>query len=511
MKLLSLFKNKTTEEGSNKKKSVKSRSIHAASTRGNQKRWRPTSETISDEIAGGKRSLIRRRCKEVVENSPILSGERREFVGELVGEGIRVDFKIRNSRIERRVQFLWDQYIKRKITMDEEENLSGLVKLCLMEVFVSGEIFLRKFLNVEGIKYQVIPVHFLSDDTIYSSKTVEGDNYLNEGIEYNQVGRKVAYHFSKENKDLLSLKLQTFETQRILANEIHHIFFRTNTERRGLPLILSSIVKSRFLDELLDATLKKQLIASCFAAFTHDISSEISADQTGEGSNEYSDDSEIFPGTITNLPPNRSVTFPSPPGNQDFESLQRTTKMDIAKGLGTSYEALTSDYSQVTFSSARQGHQRKLKNLIVFRNFLLKDKIIDPIVNDFLDYLLTTGDILTKENISWDLLSQRDIIVDPAREIPSLVRELKNGLISWKEAISLRGKNPDDFIEKLKMERDQLNEAGLSLDFLTNSISDSNLMEGDGNDSQETDNSGNSGNQTGTGNNSGSSENSSRE
>lgn len=471
-----LFSNPLKTKPKSKGK-VTLRSIHAASTKGNQKRWRPSSETISEEIAGGKRRLIRTRCKEVVENSPILSGERREFVGELVGEGIRVDFKARNSRFEKKIQFLWNNYISTRVTIDEEENLSGLVKLCLMEVFVSGEIFLRKVLTMDGIKYQVIPVHFLSDDSLLSFKKSRGDNYMYEGIEYNEMGKKVAYHFNKENKKILGFNLKTLETQRISASEIHHVFFRTNTERRGLPLILSSIVKSRFLDELVDATLKKQLIASCFAAFTHDISDisrEMSADQIGEGSDEYDSESEILPGTITNLPPNRSVSFPSPPGNQDFESLQRSTKMDIAKGLGTSYEALTSDYSQVTFSSARQGHQRKLKNLVVFRNFLLKDKIIDPIVNDFLDHLVRMEEIPTRNNITWDLLSQRDVIVDPAREVPALIEELKNGLISWKEAISLRGKNPDDFIEKLKMEREQLSESGLSLDFLSNSLRGSN-------------------------------------
>ena len=434
-----------------------SRAIQAASLRGNLARWRPSSETIEQELRSGKRGLIRRRCKEVVENSSLLSGERREFVSDLVGEGIRINFSARPRRIENRLQNLWDSWVDLPWSYDEEENLNGLVKLCLSEVFVSGEVFLRKIPDPQtGYKYQVIPAHQLNESAV--SASIEGDNIFSEGIEYDLRGRKAAYHFYRNSPDPLQVSLN-LESVRVEASEIHHIYLRSGSERRGLPIILPVIVKSRFLEDLAGATLRKQLIASCFAAFVHDISSEASNEEISETEQE-----EIEPGTITDLPINRTVSFPNPPTNSDYADLQKNVKQDIAKALGTSYEALSSDYSEVNFSSARQGHQRKLRHMRVYRDFLLKDAIMRPIVSDFLEAIQTQGILNFNLRPTWEMLVQKDIIVDPAREIPAVISELRNGLVSWKDIIALRGKNPDQFLERLRRERDQLQD--LNFEFL---------------------------------------------
>jgi capsid protein len=121
---------------------------------------------------------------------------------------------------------------------------------------------------------------------------------------------------------------------------------------RGISWFASVDVRLHDFDEFEDATLMKQKIAACMAAFVTDSDPAAALGEAGTDAKNRPIDS-LEPGMIVNLPAGKQVEIASPPQATDHQSFSATALRGVAAGLGVTYEDLTGDYSQVNYSSAR--------------------------------------------------------------------------------------------------------------------------------------------------------------
>jgi len=223
-------------------------------------------------------------------------------------------------------------------------TFAGLQKLVTRCVAESGEVLVRRrWRRTEDglaipLQLQVLEPDFL-DTSKHGIKGPAGGPIVH-GVEFDQVGRRIAYWLFEDHPG--SIQALNPVSRRLPASELLHVFdLERAGQERGVSWFAAAIVKLKDFDEFDDATLMRQKIAACFAAFVTDV------DGAGAPLGEKSETNPLVetlePGLVSNLPPGKSISFANPPLTTDDGFSIRTLR-SIAASLGVTYEDLTGDY-----------------------------------------------------------------------------------------------------------------------------------------------------------------------
>ncbi|RVD47781.1 phage portal protein, partial [Mesorhizobium sp. M7A.F.Ca.ET.027.03.2.1] len=245
------------------------------------------------------------------------------------------------------------------IDADGNTNLYGLQALAVGAMFEGGDCIIRRRyrFTADGFalpfQLQVLEAEYLDD---YKTGPLPGGNTVIQGVEFDQIGRRVAYWLFDQHPSGLAM-LRNFQSRRIDAKDIIHLFrIDRPGQVRGVPWLAPVIVTLNDFAEFKDAQLVRQKIAACFAAFIHDpdFEGDTPQPQGGEGKPEREID-ELGPGMIETLPVGKTVSFSDPPELGEFSAYSDATGRDIAVGVGITFESLTGNLSNVNFTSGRMG------------------------------------------------------------------------------------------------------------------------------------------------------------
>lgn len=460
------------------------KAIAAATLKGKFGSWLPRYESLLGELAQGKLSLIRRRCRESHVNSPVIASLVAEIESMVIGNGIQVMFKHDTAMHQRKANELWKEWTERKTFSTEGEmDFYQMQSLLMDEISVVGEAFVKKNIEAEGdldksipINYQMMPPDQLYDQVDFGASTVEipeefKDLKFVKGIGYDKKGRKKAYIFYEddfESDQVYSFSfLSRYGKKVISSSEVHHIYNRKEVRyRRGWPLIGTAIIYAHLMKLLDEAQLSKQLIASIFAAFVKDNSAEFSL-ESDKGEEEAQEDfdynAELQSGTIYKLPTGKDVEFPNAPEARDYKDFDMAILRKIAGSAGVSFEALASNHSDANYSAARQSNLNSNRRLHKVRENVVIKQFLESVVADFKAYLKAMA-ILPVEGLTHEIYRPGKIIIDPAKEVAPKVKEIRAGLKSWSEAIRETGRNPESVLKQIAEDQKRLDQLGLKLD-----------------------------------------------
>jgi lambda family phage portal protein len=227
------------------------------------------------------------------------------------------------------------------------------------------------------------------------------------------------------------------------------------------------MIRLRDLDIFQDASLKKQQISACFSAFIYNATGD-TLDNTYSNKTEWELLEKLDSGTIEELPPGRDIKFADPPSSDNYPDFVKTELMSIASGLGITYEALTQDYGNVNFSSARMGFLEFQRNIKRWQNEILITQFLDTVFEWFVDaiqfapgaqsYNITPD----KVRVSWTTPARE--MIDPAKEVPAARDAVKAGFKSISEVIRSQGYNPIEVFEERAKELELLKSLGIATD-----------------------------------------------
>ena len=250
------------------------------------------------------------------------------------------------------------------------------------------------------------------------------------------------------------------ESELVSADDVSHVFREDRAGQiRGITWFAPIIITFRDLDEYMDATLVKQKVAASFAAFVTDI--EVPVDGNTADS-KYVVSEKIEPGAIEFLPQGKTITFPSPPSVNEFDPFTRTMLRALASGLGITYESLTSDYSQVNFSSGRMGWLEFNRNLESWRWNMLIPQFCEVVGKWFFEACEDRG--LKLNNAYFKHTPPAREMIDPNAEYNGLQKAVRNGFKTMPEAIRELGNDPEEQIAEIQEFNAQLDKAGIVLD-----------------------------------------------
>jgi lambda family phage portal protein len=438
-----------------------------ASTGRRTENWRAPGAGPTAAGAGAL-SLLRNRSRDLVRNNPWARNAIETLETEVVGTGIVPKIVGSTPRNQAELANLWRAWAE-TIACDADalHDIYGLQALAYRTIAESGEVLIRRRMRrVEDGLPLPMQLQVLEPDFLDVSRDVvrQDGSRIVGGIEFNAFGRRVAYWLFPEHPGENFATFAASTSRPVPAENVLHLF---RVERpgqvRGVPWGASAIVRLRDFDEYEDASLMRQKIAACFAVFVHD------ADSSPPGALDGVDDANkpsierVYPGMIERLEPGKQVTFGAPPGVEGHDVYSRNVLRSIAAGFGTTYEAITGDWSNVNYSSARMGHLVHQRRIDAWRWRILVPRLCVPVWQWFLDTVDATLDIeIQGAAASW--FPPRKEMLDPKTEVVATRTEIRAGLKSHSAALRERGEDPEVVFAEIAADRDKLDALDLIIE-----------------------------------------------
>jgi lambda family phage portal protein len=215
------------------------------------------------------------------------------------------------------------------------------------------------------------------------------------------------------------------------------------------------MLRLRDFDDYEDAQLMRQKVAACFSVFI--------TDPTGEAGNDQKPRIDrLEPGLIEDLAPGKQVTFANPPAADGYNDYSRNVLRAIAAGYGTTYEAMTGDLSNVNFSSGRMGWLEFQRLIGEWQQFMLLPMLCDRAWSAFIEGGVISGLLpmaARSVTAAWTFPARE--MIDPVKEIKGKSEEVRNGFMSWQEAVREFGRDPETVLQQMKEDAENFTRLGL--------------------------------------------------
>lgn len=447
--------------------------------------WVPVG-TDADAAAWGRRAKLAFVSRDMVRNTPLAARIQAVVANNVVGDGIIPKVITKSAAAKAALMEAMDLHLNTTdIDADGRNTLSGLQRLAMVTVVESGEVLIRRRwrLRTDGFalpfQLQILEPDYL--DTTRDSIRDNG-NIVREGIEYDLIGRRVAYWLYKQHPGTMFRTLTAnLASARVPAEEVIHVYRQDRPgQRRGVSWFANIAMAVQDLADHQDAQLLRQKIAACFAAF------RIPADDEQPGEDPAELSTSIMPGRIQNLAPGEDIRFAEPPGVQGYDEFKRSVLRDISSGVGLTYEAVSGDLSNVNFSSGRMGRMEMDRNVSSWQWHMLIPQMMDPVGK----WVLEAWDLMNMTTqrravrIGW--VAPHRMLVDPEGEIKMMRDKVRAGLTSRSETIRTLGEDPEQVAAEIEADNQVADDKKFVFDSDPRRVSLSGVAQGAGPQTQNT-------------------------
>jgi lambda family phage portal protein len=421
--------------------------------------WR-TQGTSADAALSLDAKLLRDRSRDLVRNNAYAAKAVAVIVSNTIGTGIIGQARAVRSR--RRSQQLTDLLVNwandpQQCDWHGRMDFAGLQALAMRTIVESGEVLIRKRTATNGQRVP-LQLQFMEPDMLDDSHDGAGEDgsFTREGIKHDANGRRLGYWLYDEHPGENHVAVRSFGSTFVPADQIIHVFRQDRPHQtRGVPWASPVIIRLRDFDDYSDAQLLKQKISACFAGFLVDTE----APDAGMGT-ELID--KLEPGALEILPPGKDIRFASPPSVGEFDKITRLYLLQIAAGFGVTYEALTGDLHNTSFSSGRMGWLEFHRNIESWRWQMLVPQMLNPIWNWFVQAGSVNGVRLDGTMAHWT--PPRRELIDPSKEVEAQKKAVRAGFMSLSEAIREFGYDPEEVFAEMADDNKAMDRLGLILD-----------------------------------------------
>ena len=407
------------------------------------------------------------RARWLVRNNGYAANAIESWAANTVGDGISPNSSIEQASRKDAVQRLWLAW-----TDDADaEGLTdfyGLQRRAAREVFMTGEVFLRFRPRrpedglVVPLQVQMLPSEMLP----LNHNAIDGNgNVIRQGIEFDRVGRRIAFHFLRRHPGDSTDPGLSGETVRVAASEVLHVIDPVEAgQLRGVSRFAPAIVKLFLLDQYDDAELDRKKVAAMYAMF---VTSPAPDNPLAPPDEEY----EVAPGQVVRLDPGEDVTVSAPADSgATYEPFQYRTLLQISAALGIPYGYLSNDGAKGNFSNSRLSLIEFRRRVSAWQHSVMVFQMCRPVWARFMDTAVLAGalrlpgyDRRRAEYLACNWLPTKWDWVDPLKDANAEIAQIEAGLKSRTQAIAERGYDAEQVDAEIARERDR--ERRLGLDF----------------------------------------------
>ena len=258
-------------------------------------------------------------------------------------------------------------------------DIYGIQAQVVRTVCESGECFIRRrFRRMSDGLYIPMQLQVIEPDFVPANKTetIAGGNRIRAGIEFDGIGRRVAYHMYREHPGEGTFGVPSApDTVRVPATEVLHVAElrrpgQIRFEPTTTPIIatLMNIAMSNW------SILELQRVAALFGGYitrNQEDDRQFTGDEEmgplGEGKPDEQGHAEIemSAGWIHHLEPGEEPKFSSPPDvGGNYIPYQQFHLQQISRVFGLPYYSISGDMTGASFASLR-ADQNKMKRHIL--------------------------------------------------------------------------------------------------------------------------------------------------
>lgn len=411
---------------------------------------------------------LRARARSLVQNVPYMAQAMRSLTANTVGTGI-VPRSLAAGGEE--IDALWREWTP-VADADGRLDINGLVSLAYRTMEIDGEVLvrLRPRRPADGLPVP-LQIQVLEIDWLDSLKTVRrGTNQIINGIEYDPLGRVVAYWLFDQHPGDLSIPLRGTvrrDSHPVPAESVIHLY---NPERpgqgRGFSRLAPVISRVRDLQLLEDAegarkNLETRLAVLVSGAADQDVLPSVSGTAPGAAADAgMSTMGELGSGHIIRVGDGVNVTAVEPkaaPGHVDHVKYQLHI---IAAGLGVTYEMMIGDMGDTNFSSARVRQQDFRREVEIMQWQVLIPRLVDRVWHAFIDAAVLDGRLRIAD-YRVDYSTPKWAYINPQQDVAADCDEIAAGLSSLSEKLRQRGYDPKLVLTEAAADVALLRELGL--------------------------------------------------
>lgn len=441
-------------------------------------KWRASSDGANSAMLGGLVTM-RNRSRDLGRNNPWCAGALDSLVSNVTDPGIVPISRHDDAGFKKEMRVLWSDW-------NEVADAHGLLSWDLMvglayrSFLESGEVFVRMRsrlpednlpvpLQVQLIEADHVPVDYTT--------TAPNGNKIIAGIEFDVIGRRVAYWMYPEHpgESVTINPSANLKLVRVPATDIIHLFEPTRPGQvRGIPRLVPVLTRLHDVGMYENAELLKKMMASMMVAWvttpTPDepiMGTEDEDVDEDEGANWL----KMEPAQINILAPGEEVTFSDPPSTDgNYEAHLKMNLRAVAAVFGLTYEQMTGDLTGVNFSSIRAGlneFQRRARR----SQRLLIHVLCRAVFSRWLDEAVLAGAISAPgyaanprpyKRIDWRPPGWR--YVNPQQEIAAVKEEIKGGLRSRESVLAEQGQDVADVDAQIASDWERSKGLGLIYD-----------------------------------------------
>jgi lambda family phage portal protein len=434
-------------------------------------RFRPPRQHINTLIeASGP--TVRDRARWLVRNNAYAINAVEFFAAQTIGDGIVPSWKgvMDRPRLKRALADAWLRWTD-EADAEGLTDLYGLQRRTAREMFIAGEVFLRARprrpedgLSVP-LQYQMLPSEMLP---VEDNRRMPGGNEVRQGIEFDAIGRRVAYHFWRAHPDdYASVRRADLGSRqvRVPAEQVLHIIDPVEAgQLRGLSRMAAGIVPLWQLDIYDDAELERKRTAALTAVFEkvpadYDAATDGAADE-GDGIAMQ----DWVPGARHLLPPGHEIQVASPADvGGNYEAFQYRNLLRAAAALGIPYTGLTGDMVRANYSNERAAELKFRRRASAFQHGVVAFQLCRPVMLAWLRAATLAGAVpgLAPDRALREMPALTRVAwippawpwVDPLKDVKAARDEVEAGFRSRSSVIEARGEDPDEVDAAIAAER----------------------------------------------------------
>jgi lambda family phage portal protein len=452
---------------------IAARSYDAARPGRNNPALRRTGSSADSEI-GVAAPALRAAMRELVRNNPHGANAVSKWVTNVVGNGIEGRPKARTEARTKAAAQAWAEWARR-CDADGQLDLNGLQTLAFRQVVEAGEVLIRRrYRRVTDRVPGNMQIQIIEADLIDSLKDgpLPGGNYAIQGVEFDKIGRRVAYWLFSQHPDNVNYFTRPGITSvRVPAADVIHVYDKLRTQVRGVPWGTAAMSALRDLGDYEAAELIRKKIEACMVGVVTGgdendmgVGIPLDGDQHAGVYDAQGQSVERFePGMFAYARGGRDIKFNTPAATGSYDAYKRSMLHTVAAGFRLPYELLTGDLSQVNYSSIRAGltEYRRLVETVQWQ--MMIPMMLDRIADWFTEAHYLSGAI-SDDTLTWEWSPPKFYSVDPLKDAMSDLLELRSGLATLPQKIAERGLDPAAHLAEIAATNAQLDALNLILD-----------------------------------------------
>jgi lambda family phage portal protein len=451
-----------------------------------------------DAIGGGRRAIawqvgnpgaiaalaftqneLRAKSRDLVRRNAWAAAGVEAYVANAIGTGIKPQSMVQDASQRAAIQSLWSRWCE-DADAAGLTDFYGLQALSCRALIEGGEALVRlRYRRPEDGLAVALQLQVLEPEHLPATLNQElpSGNVIRAGIEFDRLGRRVAYHLYRSHPGDGALAPMSgtggMDTVRIPADEVIHLFRPLRPGQiRGEPWLARALVKLNELDQYDDAELVRKKTAAMFAGFITRQAPEDNLMGEGDADAQGVALAGLEPGTLQVLEPGEGVTFSQPADvGASYSEFLRMQFRAVAAAMGITYEMLTGDLTQVNYSSIRAGLLEFRRRCEAIQHGVIVHQLCRPVWQAWMSQAVLEGALdlpgftrRKRDHLAVKWIPQGWQWVDPKKEFDAMQTAIRCGLLSRSEAISAFGYDAEDVDQEIAADNARADALGLVFD-----------------------------------------------